>query len=172
MHSDNRAENLFFEADKLIEENRIVEAKEMLLELLSEFPDYGRAHNHLGWLYNMKFNNYPKAKNHLELAIKFAPDYHAAYSNYSYLLIDMYLNDEMITFGKKVIGRSVVDKSTIYNKMGQAYELKGDFVNAHKNYKLAIKETINNKAVDAIYASVSRVRKKMSLMQRIKLINQ
>lgn len=170
--SDNRAENLFFEADQLIEENQIVEAKEMLIELLAEFPDYGRAHNHLGWLYNLKFNNYPKAKTHLELAVKFAPDYHAAYSNYAYLLIDMNLNDEMITFGEKVIQSSVVDKSTIYNKMGQAYELKGDVFNAYKHYKLAIKETINNKTLDSIYASLQRLRRKMSLIQRLKLINQ
>ncbi|CAM1340811.1 hypothetical protein [Tenacibaculum amylolyticum] len=170
--SDNRAENLFFEADQLIDENRIVEAKEMLLELLSEFPDYGRAHNHLGWLYNIKFNNYPKAKKHLELAIKFAKDYHAAYSNYAYLLIDMNLNDEMITFGKNVINSTTVDKSTIYNKMAQAYELKQDLMNAYKHYKLAIKETLNNKTLDAIYASSNRVKRKMSLMQRLKLINQ
>ncbi|WP_075343272.1 tetratricopeptide repeat protein [Tenacibaculum agarivorans] len=170
--SDNRAENLFFEADQLIEENRIVDAKEMLIDLLAEYPDYGRAHNHLGWLYNLKFNNYPKAKKHLELAIKFAPDYHAAYSNYSYLLIDMNLNDEMITFGSKVLGSPVVDRSTIYNKMGQAYELKGDVLNAYKHYKLAVKETLNNKTLDTIYASVNRVKGKMSLMQRLKLINQ
>ncbi|SNR15541.1 tetratricopeptide repeat protein [Tenacibaculum jejuense] len=170
--SDNRAENLFFEADQLIDENRIIEAKEMLIDLLAEFPDYGRAHNHLGWLYNLKFNNYPKAKKHLELAIKFAPDYHAAYSNYSYLLIDMNLNDEMITFGNKVRQISTADKSTIFNKMAQAYELKGEFMNAHKHYKLAIKETLNNKTLDSIYASISRVKKKMSLIQRLKLINQ
>jgi tetratricopeptide (TPR) repeat protein len=170
--SDNRAEDLFFEADQLIDENRIVEAKEMLFDLLEEFPDYGRAHNHLGWLYNLKFNNYPKAKKHLELAIKFAPDYHAAYSNYAYLLIDMNLNDEMITFGSKVIKSSVVDKSTIYNKMAQAHELKGDLKEAYKHYKLAVKETLNNKTLDSIYASVNRVRKKMSLIQRLKLINQ
>ena len=170
--SDNRAEDLFFEADQLIEENKIVEAKEMLLELLDEFPDYGRAHNHLGWLYNLKFNNFPKAKRHLELAIKFAPDYHAAYSNYAYLLIDMYLNDEMITFGNKVVQSSVVDKSTIYNKMGQAYELKKDLMNAHKYYKLAVQETLNNKTLESIYASVNRVKRKMSFIQRLKLINQ
>lgn len=170
--SDNRAENLFFEADQLIDENKIVEAKEALMELLAEFPDYGRAHNHLGWLYNLKFNNYPKAKQHLELAVRFAPDYHAAYSNYAYLLIDMNLYDEMITFGNKVVNNSVADKSTIYNKMGQAYELKGDLETAFSHYVLAIKETLNNKALDALYASKDRVKRKMNFIQKLKLINQ
>ncbi|TCI94871.1 hypothetical protein [Tenacibaculum sp. M341] len=170
--SDNRAENLFFEADQLIDENKIIEAKEMLYEIIAEFPDYGRAHNHLGWLYNIKFNNYPKAKRHLELAVKFAPDYHAAYSNYAYLLIDMNMYDDMISFGEKIVRTSVVDKSTILNKMGQAYELKGEIMEAHKHYKLAVKETLNNKALDAIYASINRVKGKMSFLQKLRLINQ
>ncbi len=170
--SDNRAENLFFEADQLIDENKIVDAKEMLFDLLAEFPDYGRAHNHLGWLYNIKFNNYPKAKKHLELAVKFAPDYHAAYSNFAYLLIDMNLYDEMIAFGNKVVDNSIADKSTILNKMGQAYELKGEVMLAFKYYKQAIKETLNNKSIDAIYASVNRIKGKMSFIQKVKLINQ
>ncbi len=168
--SDSRAENLFFEADQLIEENRVIEAKELLFDLLSEYPDYGRAHNHIGWLYNVKFNNFPKSKKHLELAIKYAPDYHATYSNYAYLLIDMNLYDQMIAFGSKVIDNSVVDKSTIYNKMAQAFELKGEVMKAYKHYKLAIKETLNNKTLDGIYASLNRIKGKMSLGQKIKLI--
>lgn len=169
---EDRAENLFYEADQLIDENKIPEAKEVLLELLSEFPDYGRAHNHLGWMYNVKFSNYPKAKNHFELALKYAPDYHAAYSNYAYLLIDMNLYDEMITFGEKAIKSKVADLATIYNKIGQAYELKGNFVKAHKFFNLAADKTLNNKFLNELYASVNRVKKKMSLWQKLKLINE
>ncbi len=40
--SELRAENLFFEADQLIDDNKITEAKDLLLELLNEYPDYGR----------------------------------------------------------------------------------------------------------------------------------
>ncbi|MGG8495116.1 hypothetical protein ACQY1Q_01755 [Tenacibaculum sp. TC6] len=170
--SEDKAENLFYEADQLIEENKITEAKELLLELLSEFPDYGRAHNHLGWMYNVKFNNFTKAKTHFELALKYAPDYYAVYANYAYLLIDMNLYDEMITFGTKAINSTIADKATIYNKMAQAYELKGNFMLAYKHYKLAVKKTLNNKFLDELYASVNRVRGKMSLLQKLKLINE
>lgn len=168
---ENDAENMFFEADELIDDNKIIQAKEMLLELLNEYPDYGRAHNHLGWLYNVKFNNYPKAEKHLELALKFAADYHAAYSNYAYLLIDMNKYNEMITFGNKVINNGIVDKSIIYNKMAQAYELKGDLMNAYQHYKLGAIETINNKTLEGLYASINRVKSKMSFIQKLKLIN-
>lgn len=169
---DDNAEDLFFKADQLISENKISEAKEVLLELLADYPDYGRAHNHLGWLYNVKLNNNPKAKLHLELAIKYASDYHAVYSNYAYLLIDMNLYEEMIAFGNKVIDNKVADPATIYNKLGHAHELKGELLNSHKHYKLAVKSTINNKFLEELYASINRVKGKMSLFQKLKLINQ
>lgn len=169
--SENNAENLFFEADQLIEENKIIEAKEVLRDLLNEYPDYGRAHNHLGWLYSVKFNNHPKAKNHLELAIKFAPNHQGVYTNYAYLLIEMNLFDEMLVFGKKAIDNNIADKGTIYNKMGQAYELKGELMNAFKQYKLSVKSAINNQFIDEVYASVNRVKSKMSILQKLKLIN-
>ncbi len=167
---DNKAENLFFEADQLIDDNKIVEAKELLLDILSEFPDYGRAHNHLGWMYQVKFTDHTKAKKHLELAMKYAPNYHAGFSNYSYLLIDMNMYDEMIEFGNKMRNNKVADKSTIYDKMAQAYELKGNLMQAYKFYKLAVQETLNNKTLENIYASINRIKNKMNIIQKLKLI--
>lgn len=170
--SEHKAENLFFEADHLIDENKIIEAKEVLIDLLAEYPDFGRAHNHLGWLYSVKFNNYPKAKNHLELALKFSPDYQAVYANYAYLLVEMNLFDEMITFGNQVVEKGVADKGTIYNKIAQAFELKGELMEAFNHYKLAIRGAINNRFLDELYASINRVKGKMNIIQKLRLINQ
>ena len=169
---DHRAEDLFLEADQLISDGKYREAKELLLELLADYPDYGRAHNHLGWLYNVKFNNYNKSKQHFELALKFAPDYHAVYGNYSFLLIDMNMFDEMIAFGNRVVNNKIADQATIYNKMGQAYELKGDVMGAFQFYKKSISSTINNKYLEDLYASITRVKGKMTLLQKLKVINQ
>lgn len=170
METEERAENLFFEADELISTNKIVEAKELLLEILSEFPDYGRAHNHLGWIYQVKFSDYEMAKKHFKLAMKYAPNYHAGYINYAYLLIDMNNYDEMIIFGSEALNQQFVDKSTIYDKMAQAYELKGDILRSYSHYKLAVKHTLNNKTLEQIYASMNRVKDKMSFFQRLKII--
>jgi len=167
---DNKAENLFFEADELIDNNKIVEAKELLLELLSEFPDYGRAHNHLGWIYQVKFSDYKKAKSHYDYAMKYAPEYPGIYANYSYLMIDMARYDEMIKFGNKFRENKIADRSVLFDKMAQAYELKGNNMEAHRYYKLAIKETLNNKALEGIYASINRLKNKMNFFQKLKLI--
>ncbi len=171
MTDENNAEDLFFEADNLINENNILEAKDLLLRLLNEYPDYGRAHNHLGWLYSVKFNNHTKAKKHLELALKFSPDYQGVYANYVYLLLEMNQYKELIDFGFKCANNGVADAGTIHNKMAQAYELEGNLLEAYKYYRLAVKGAINNQFVEELYASIHRLKSKMSLFQKLSLIN-
>ncbi|MEZ4842122.1 MAG: hypothetical protein R2821_11585 [Flavobacteriaceae bacterium] len=170
MNTEDKAENLFFEADELINENKIVEAKELLIEILSEFPDYGYAHNHLGWIYQVKFSDYEKAEKHLKLAMKYAPNYNAGYVNFAYLLLDINKYDEMIKFGEEALSHNFVDKSTIYNKMAQAYEMKDDNFKAYDYYKLAVKHTLNNTTLEQIYSSINRIKDKMSFIQKLKLI--
>ncbi len=60
--SNNNAEDLFYEADRLIDEKKIVEAKDLLYEILEDYPDYANAHNHLGWIYHYKITDYNKAE--------------------------------------------------------------------------------------------------------------
>lgn len=64
-------ENLFLEISKAIDERDLSGAKLLLEELLSIDPGYGRAHNHLGWIYETKIKDFQKAQRHYELAIKF-----------------------------------------------------------------------------------------------------
>lgn len=171
MTDESRAEDLFLEADELIDENKIKEAKEVLLDLLSDYPDFGRAHNHLGWLFSVKYNDHFKAKKHLELALKFSPNYPGVYANYVYLLLEINKYDELIAFGEKYAGNSVADEGTLYNKMAQAYELKGELLKAYNYYKKAIQGGISNKFIEEIYASIHRLKGKMSFVQKIKLLN-
>lgn len=82
-------ENLFLKADTSISEGKIPEGKEPLEELLQQYPDYGRAHNHLGWVYCTKYSNYDKGEYHYKLAMKFTPKYPLSYLNYTYLLVEV-----------------------------------------------------------------------------------
>ena len=163
----NRAEELYLEADQLSDDNKNIEARDVLLDLLSEFPDYGRAHSLLGWLYQHEFSNNKKAKFHYELAMKYAPDFNGGFNNYAYLLIETNQYDKMIDFGLKNIDNKAVDKATIFNKVGQAYELKGNLFKALEYYNLSIKDTLNIKTLENMYASKSRVKKKMNLFQKL-----
>ena len=57
------------------------------------------------------------------------------------------------------------------NKMAQSYELKGELMEAYKYYKLAIKGAINNQFLEELYASINRLKGKMTLFQKLSLIN-
>ena len=64
-------EILFFEVSKAIDQHNIGAAKQLLDEILLIDPGYGRAHNHLGWIYETKIKDFKNAQRHYELAIKF-----------------------------------------------------------------------------------------------------
>lgn len=169
--NDNKAEDLFLEADQLTDNDKYIEAKEVLLDLLKEYPDYGRAHSLLGWMYQDKFSNNDKAKFHYKLSMKYAPTYSSGYNNYAYLLVETNEYDEMLSFGEKHINNKAVDKATIYNKMGQASELKGELIKAFEYYKLSIKDTLNIQSLESLYASINRVKSKMNILERIKILS-
>ena len=164
---DTKAEDLFLQADQLSDDDKNVEAKDLLLELLVDFPDYGRAHSLLGWLYQNKFSNNTKAKIHYEMAMKYAPDFNGGFNNYAYLLVETNQYDKMIKFGLENMNNDSVDKAVIFNKLGQAYELKGQLVKALDAYNLSIKDTLNIQTLESMYAAKSRVKKKMNLVERI-----
>lgn len=168
MNEYNDEDDLLYEVDSLISQDKIVEAKNMLYEILESFPDYCKAHNHLGWIFHQKLTNYKKAETHLRLALKYSKDYFAPYVNYSYLLIDLGKYDEMIDFGKKSLNIQGVDNGSVLNQMGKAYELKNNLDLAYITYKQAkVKSTASN-YIEEINASLYRVRDKMNVFQKIK----
>ncbi len=66
-------EEQFLMADGLISENRLSEAAKLLENILLDAPDFGKAHNHMGWLFETKFKNLQRAEEHYRLALKFNP---------------------------------------------------------------------------------------------------
>jgi Tfp pilus assembly protein PilF len=89
-------ERLMMSADALIEEEKVPEAKEVLIEVLCEDPTYAKAHNHLGWIYTHVIVNLVKAEEHFKLALKYAEGFPAVYSNYAIFLLEANKLDELI----------------------------------------------------------------------------
>src|SRR5690606_41844103 len=137
-------ENLFLEVSKAIDDRDITSAKELLEEILLIDPGYGRAHNHLGWIYETKIKDFERAKRHYKLAIKFCKGtYPVAYVNYGYLLIEFGQLEEAektIEEGLKVKG---ADKATLYYQKGKIAEHRQDYVRALKTYRQAQKLNFN-----------------------------
>lgn len=160
-------EEKFLKADQLIADNRLSEAAKMLEDILSEAPDFGKAHNHLGWLFETKFKNYQRAEEHYRLALKFSPDYTAAYYNYCYLLSSMRKYDELERLLEKAVGVSGINYATIYNEYGLMREMQGELDDAIHYFKLHIKNSFDVKSIDTAAESIRRCEKKQQLFKEI-----
>ena len=162
-------ENQFIKADGLIGDGNIAEAKEILEDILSQYPDFGKAHNHLGWIYYNKLSNYDKGIYHYKLAMKFDPKYPAPYLNYTYLLVDIGKYNEAkqhIEYSFKTLEN--VDYASFNCELGRIAEFENDYVNAYKYYTMAKKNAMNPQFIENMDINNKRVYEKMSIFEKLK----
>lgn len=157
-------EEKFLVADRLINDGKISEAAHTLDEILQEAPDFGKAHNHLGWLHETKFKNYSKAEEHYKYALKFSPEYTAVYYNYAYLLSTLRRFDELEKLLEQAIKIPGINFGTIYNEYAIMKELQGDFDEAIHYYKLYIRNIFENKSIESAAESIKRCERKKQLI--------
>lgn len=161
-HNDNNAEldNLFFEADNLIKENLIGDAYNKLLTIIQKNPRYGRAYNHLGWLFETKYKDLNKAEEYYQKALEYSPEYIPIYLNYAICLSTMGKYNELKEFLDKAILVAGVNKSQINNEYGIMYEMQGDFEKAISYYQTAINQSLNSNDISIYQESIDRCAKK------------
>jgi len=164
-------ENQFIKADSLISESKISEAKEMLEDLLAQCPDFGKAHNHLGWIFHMKLSNHEKALYHYKLAMKFEPKYTASYLNYTYLLVDMGKFAEAKDHIERTL-RNVenADNASYYSELGRIFEAEQNFPKSYRYYKKAANYAYGSQFIDNMKTNMYRVKDKMSFFEKLKLV--
>ena len=163
-------ENQFIKADALISEGNVSEAKEILEEILEQCPDFGKAHNHIGWIHYNKLSNYEKGIFHYKLAMKFDPKYAAPYLNYTYLLVDIGRYKEAkehIELAFRTLEN--LDYATFYSELGRIAELEFDYIEAHKNYSLSKKHAFNPQFLENMDINNKRVYDKMSIFEKLKV---
>jgi tetratricopeptide (TPR) repeat protein len=155
----------FFEADQLIKENRIAEATKMLQEIVEEAPDHGMSHNHLGWIYETKYNDYTRAENHYKAALAMSPGYVAIYYNYAILLSTLGKYDELEQLLDNALKVPGINKATIYNEYGILREAQGRYEDAIAQYQNYIRSLYDNKLIETAQASIARCKMKTDLLK-------
>jgi tetratricopeptide (TPR) repeat protein len=163
-HTNFDLEEKFLTADRLIGENRLSEAAKTLEDILAEAPDFGKAHNHLGWLFETKFKNLQRAEEHYRLALKFSPDYTAAYYNYCYLLSSLRKYDELEKLLGDAIKVSGISYATLYNEYGLMREMQGKLDDAIHYFKLHIQNSFDAKSIETAAESIRRCERKKQLL--------
>lgn len=167
MTTTSYIEELFLEADRALDEGNLAEGKKLLEEILTEEPSFGKAHNHLGWLYKTKYQDYKMAEKHFKLALKFDPEYPAAYINYAYLLRDLVRLDELEVLLNKAIKVEATNKCAVHDEFGSLNELRGNYRAAIRCYKKAITLSLNDKVIEDLRNHIKRCRKKGGFFLRV-----
>jgi tetratricopeptide (TPR) repeat protein len=157
-------EEKFYEADKMINDGRISDAAHLLEAILAEAPDFGKAHNHMGWLYETKFKNLTKAEEHYKFALKFSPEYPAGYYNYAYLLSTLRRYEELDTLLDEAIKVPGISYSTLYNEYGLMNEALGKYEEAIHYFKLYIQNLFDLKNIESAAESIKRCERKKQLL--------
>lgn len=162
----NLVEEYFMQVDKLFADNEYAQGKKLLEEILEMEPAYGRAHNHLGWLYYAKLDNYEKAEYHYKLAKKFAPEYPSGYINLSYILVETKRYEEAKANAEEALKVAAMNRAIIYNELGRTEELQGNYKDALKHYRNALRLCMNKNELDIYNANIERVKTKVNLFSR------
>jgi tetratricopeptide (TPR) repeat protein len=156
-------EDLFMEADRLISEQKIGEAFSKLNAIIQEMPNFGKAYNHIGWIYETKYKDYPNAEKYYKQAIEYSPDYHAGYYNYAIVLSTLQKWEELTALLNKAMSVPGINKATIYNEYAIMYEAQGKYQEAIDSYKQYAANTFDSKLLDTAKDSIERCKKKMEI---------
>lgn len=158
------SEELFAQADRLLNEGVIMEAVEKLGQILKRNPRFGKAYNHLGWVYETKYKNFPRAEEYYRAAMQYAPHYNAVYLNYAYFLSNQGRFDELRDHLDRVSQVPGIAKDTIANEYAIMFEMQGDLKTAIDYYQKAAIITLDNAKLDKYKESVERCRKKLDIL--------
>ena len=161
----HRFDELFYEADQYINDKRYADAMQQLEAILAEAPQYGKAYNHLAWLYETKYRDYGRAEAYYKKCIEFEPGYTPAYLNLAAVLSSMNKYDDLEKLLQQAMDVPGINKATVNNEFGIMYELKGDYTKAVEHYKLAILFTLSDANIDTYQASINRCRKKEQILK-------
>jgi len=164
MEAPRYAEELFLRADAMFGQGNLHEAKQLLEEIIEVEPRYGRAYNHLGWLYTNEFQDPEQGEELYKLALKFSPGYPATYANFIYLLVGQGRLEEaeqVLELAKQIPGFDDVKQAFF---KGLILEAGGWYKLAVKQYKLAAKRSLDNGFIAVAKESEERARKKAGVV--------
>lgn len=160
-------EALFVQADALIEAGNTVGAAELLSRLIAKYPSFGRAYNHLGYLWETKFRDLTKAEEYYQLCLQYSPEYPAIYYNYAVLLSTQERWEELEELLTRAMQVKGITKARIYNELAIMHEVQGNYAEAIEAYRQAIKYSFSQKDIHTYRTSVARTVEKQAFFEQL-----
>lgn len=155
----------FQRADELIKDKDLEGAKEILFRIIEEEPTFGKAYNHIGWLYETQEKRFREAEAYYKKAIEISPEYPAPYINYLYLLNTELRGNEaesLIEKAKEVVG---INKVSLWTEWAYMLEYTGRLEQAIEKYREIIPMQNNIEKLDQLKTDIERCRKKLELLK-------
>lgn len=158
-----KLEELLNQANLDIKDGFYERASNKLEQIIDLDPNFGKAYNHLGYLYEVKFKDYEKGETLYKLALEKSPLYPSVYYNYAVCLSTLGKFDELKTLLDTALGIPGITKATIYNEYGIMHEQLGDLNEAINYYQKAGKLTLSSDVLNRVKNSIDRCKSKLEL---------
>jgi len=158
-----KLESMFQEADRLLNEKAMAEGLNMLKSILQEEPTFGKAYNHIGWIYETQYKDYNTAEANYKKALEYMPEYQATYYNYAVVLSVLQRWDDLTALLNKGLTIPGINRATLHNEFGIMYETRGMLKEAIESYKNFAQTTFLNKQLDTAKDSIERCKKKLEI---------
>jgi Tfp pilus assembly protein PilF len=162
--AEMECEEMFAQADRLLNDGVIMEAVEKLSQILKRNPRFGKAYNHLGWVYETKYKNPARAEEYYKAAMQYAPNYNASYLNYAYFLSNQARFDELEAHLDKLSTLPGIAKDTVANEYAIMYEMTGNPTAAIDYYQQAAIVTLDTAKLERYREGIDRCKKKLELL--------
>jgi Tfp pilus assembly protein PilF len=162
--AEMECEELFAQADRLLNDGVVMEAVDKLTQILKRNPRFGKAYNHLGWVYETKYKNTARAEEYYKAAMQYAPHYNASYLNYAYFLSNQARFDELKAHLDRLSNLPGIAKDTVANEYAIMYEMMGNPTAAIDYYQQAAIVTLDTAKLEKYREGIDRCKKKLELL--------
>ncbi len=159
-----KLEELLNQANTDIKEGFFDEATNKLEKIIDLDPNFGKAYNHLGYLYEVKFKEFEKGETLYKLCLEKSPMYPPVYYNYSVLLSTLGKYDELKELLDTALNIPGITKSTIYNEYAIMFEQQGKLDEAIDYYKKCAMDTLDKGVLERAKGSIDRCKMKKEFL--------
>jgi tetratricopeptide (TPR) repeat protein len=163
MDKATKHEELLNQANHDIKDGFFDEATKKLEQIISENPNFGKAYNHLGYMYEVKFRDFDKGETLYKLAIEKSPLYTATYYNYAILLSTLGKFDELKELLDTALTIPGIIKATVYNEYGIMLEQQGKLDEAIEYYRKCALNSMDTNVIERAKLSIDRCRLKKEI---------
>ncbi len=155
-----KLEEILNQANTDIKNGLYDDATNKLEKIIDIDPNFGKAYNHLAYLYEVKFKEYEKGETLYKLCLEKSPMYPAVYYNYAVLLSTLGKYAELKELLDTALTIPGVTKATIYNEYAIMLEQEGKLEEAIEYYKKCGMNTLNKDVLDRAKGSIERCKSK------------